>query len=312
MLDYWSISRGIITHFTAAEFSRVDGDDASCLNLNRSSNPAILGADPAIFRDRFTFETKCPEIGLKEPWKAMDSQMDKVIPAIADQTVIQWGLGKNIGDTLIYRNEIGDTLRLKLIAGLSPSIFQGFVLISNQYFLKNFPSISGSNIFLINTGKRPNENTKDELQSVFRDYGWEMSLASERLMNFNSVANTYFSIFLALGALALILGTVGLAVVLARTLVERKKEIAILLALGFTRLNVVHLLVWEYAILLFQGVLIGFVSAIVAVLPNFISSGSNVSLFTVLLIIALILLNGIAWIILLSWSAIRNKNLIIC
>ncbi len=297
---------GLTTPFNAFQFSKIEGDDASCLNLNRAANPAILGADPTLFRNRFSFDTKCAEFGQKEVWQALNEPLGKVIPAIADQTVIQWGLGKNIGDTLIYRNEMGDTLRLKLIAGLSPSVFQGYVLISTDNFLKNFATTSGSNLFLIEVPKGHEEKTSEELQSVFRDYGWEMTSASQRLMEFNSVANTYLSIFLALGALGLILGTVGLAIVLARTLLERKEEIALLTALGFTHRQVVHLLVKEYAVLLVWGVLTGFLSAVVAVLPNFILPAGKVPFWTVLLIVAVILLNGLIWIIGLSWVRVRQ------
>ena len=302
------LKEGLTTPFSAVQFSRIEGDDASCLNLNRAANPAILGADPALFRERFSFDAKCPEIGSKEVWKAMNEPFNGVIPAIADQTVIQCGLGKNIGDTLIYRNQMGDTLRLKLIAGLSPSVFQGYVLISNDNFQKNFPTNSGSNLFLIDVPKDFAEKTSEELQSVFRDYGWEMATANQRLMEFNSVANTYLSIFLALGALGLILGTVGLAVVLARTLLERKKELTLFAALGFTRLQVVRLLVNEYSVLLVWGVLTGFISAVVAVLPNFILPAGKVSFWTVLLIVTVILLNGLFWIVSLSWRGTRSKN----
>lgn len=304
------LNEGLTSEFNAAQFSKVDGDDASCLNLNRISNPAILGADPDFLKDRFNFAAKSPEINGADVWEALNKPLGKgVIPAIADQTVIQWGLGKNIGDTLLYQNESGDTLRLKLIAGLSPSVFQGYVLISNANFLKNFPTKSGSNLFLIDVQKGKEEKTGEELRSVFRDYGWEMTDAAQRLMEFNSVTNTYLSIFLALGALGLILGTVGLAVVLARTILERKNEIALLQSLGFTLKQVTRQLVSEYVVLLFWGVSIGFLSAVVAVLPNFIAQGSEVSFVAILLIVFAILANGIFWIVLLSRLALRGKNL---
>ncbi|NEW81224.1 MAG: ABC transporter permease [Mariniphaga sp.] len=306
------LNEGITSEFSAAQFSKMDGDDASCLNLNRVSNPAILGADPEMLKGRFSFATNSPEINTDNVWKALIEPLsDGVIPAIADQTVIQWGLGLNIGDTLKYRNEPGDTLRLKLIAGLSPSVFQGYVLISNANFLKNFPTSSGSNIFLIDVPKDKAKTTGEELQSVFRDYGWEMTTSVQRLMDFNSITNTYLSIFLALGALGLILGTVGLAVVLARTILERKKEIALMQSLGFTRKQVVGLLIREYITLLVWGILIGFISAVIAVLPNFLTPGSDVSFMTVLLIVLAILANGIIWIAALSWFGFRKKSLII-
>jgi hypothetical protein len=305
------LNEGITSEFSATQFGRIDGDDASCLNLNRVSNPAILGADPELLKDRFSFASKSPEIKDSDVWEALNIPLSHgVIPAIADQTVIQWGLGLNIGDTLKYRNELGDTLRLKLIAGLSPSVFQGYALISNTNFLKNFPTSSGSNFFLIDVPKGKEKETGDELQSVFRDDGWEMTTAVQRLMEFNSVENTYLSIFLALGALGLILGTIGLAVVLARTILERKKEIAMMQSLGFTQKMIVGLLIREYAVLLLWGILIGFISAVVAVLPNFFTPGNDVSFITVSLIVLAIFANGMIWIIALSWFGLRKKNLI--
>ena len=306
------LNEGITSEFSAAQFSKMDGDDASCLNLNRVTNPAILGADPEMLKGRFSFATNSPEINTDNVWEALNEPLSEgVIPAIADQTVIQWGLGLNIGDTLKYRNELGDTLRLKLIAGLSPSVFQGYALISNANFLKNFPTSSGSNIFLIDVPKEKAKTTGEELQSVFRDYGWEMTSSVQRLMEFNSITNTYLSIFLALGALGLILGTVGLAVVLARTILERKKEIAMMQSLGFTRKQVVGLLIREYITLLVWGILIGFISAVVAVLPNFLTPGSDVSFVTVLLIVLAILVNGVIWIAGLSWFGLRKKSLVV-
>jgi ABC-type lipoprotein release transport system permease subunit len=305
------LKEGIKSQFTAVQFSKMDGDDASCLNLNRVSNPAILGADPMLLKERFNFAAKCPEIQDKSAWEALDDQLENgVVPAIADQTVIQWGLGLNIGDTLKYRNERGDTLRLKLIAGLAPSVFQGFVLISNANYLKHFPTVNGSNIFLIDVPKGMEKETGEELNTVFRDYGWEMIPAVQRLIAFNSVTNTYLSIFLALGALGLILGTVGLGVVLARSILERKKEIALMQSIGFTNHQIVALLIREYAVLLLWGMLIGFVAAVVAVLPNFLRPGNDISFFTVLLIVAAILANGMTWIFLLSWLGLRGKRLI--
>ena len=314
---------GIAEEFNAAQFSKVEGDDASCLNLNRISNPAILGLDPEMMEGRFTFAVKAP--GLKEfnPWQslnvsvAMDSadhhistSAHQIIPAIADQTVIQWGLGKKVGDTLFYRNEPGDTLGLKLIAGLSPSIFQGYVLISNENFLKNYPTSSGSNVFLIDGPAEKSEAIGEELKNIFRDYGWEMTSAPMRLMEFNSVTNTYLSIFLALGALGLILGTVGLAIVLARSILERKNEIALLQALGFSLNKIWNLLAREYLALLVWGLLIGLASALLAVWPVFASPGKEVSMGFVLMIVALIMFNGVFWIGLLSWISLKPKDLL--
>ncbi|WP_340110847.1 FtsX-like permease family protein [Maribellus mangrovi] len=301
---------GIYEDFSLLQFRKVEGDDASCLNLNRIAQPAILGVDPADLAGRFSFAVKQKELD-GDPWLNLDQDFgDGTIPAIADQTVIQWGLQKKVGDVLEYQNELGDTIRLKLVAGTTPSIFQGYVLISNQQFLRNYPSSSGSNVFLVD-GDRENEQAiGDELQSVFRDYGWEMELAAKRLVEFYSVTNTYLSIFLALGTLGLILGTIGLAVILARTILERRRELAMLQAIGFRINTIFRMLVDEYLTLLLTGVIIGFATAVIATLPSFLSTNTDVSISTVVLVVVLILINGIVWITGLSWFSLQKKQLV--
>jgi hypothetical protein len=302
---------GIYEDFTAVQFRQVEGDDASCLNLNRISQPAILGVNPEDLSGRFSFATHMKGFDENDPWAALNRTLDDgSIPAIADQTVIQWGLGKKVGDELLYQNEKGDTLRLKLIAGTTPSVFQGYVIISNEHFLENYPSNSGSYIFLIDGDPGNQEQIAEELQSVFRDYGWRMESTAKRLVEFYSVTNTYLSIFLALGALGMILGTVGLAVILARTILERRREIGLMQAIGFHTRQLFRLLVNEYLLLLLAGVLIGFVTAVAATLPAFLSANSDASLSTVALVVALILVNGIIWIAGLSWFSLRKKTLV--
>jgi len=302
---------GIFEDFTAIQFSKVEGDDASCLNLNRISQPAILGVEPEMLHDRFSFATKMKEFEETDLWTALNQTFDDgTIPAIADQTVIQWGLGMKVGDILLYQNELGDTLRLKLIAGTTPSIFQGYVIISNQNFLKNYPTHSGTSVFLIDGNPENQQAISDELQSVFRDYGWEMQSTAQRLVEFYSVTNTYLSIFLALGALGLILGTIGLAVILARTLLERRREIALMQAVGFNTRPIFRIITGEYLILLFSGVLIGFLAAVVATLPAFLSAGSDASFTTVALVTGLILLNGFLWIFGLTRISLQKKTLV--
>ncbi len=305
------MDEGIFEDFNAVQFRQVEGDDASCLNLNRIEQPAVLGVDPEALSGRFSFATQSKEINEEDLWLALnDTLNDGSIPAIADQTVIQWGLGKKIGDELLYQNEKGDTIRLRLIAGTTPSVFQGYIIISNRHFLDNYPSSSGSGVFLIDGGPENSEQIGEELNSVFRDYGWEMESTAKRLVEFYSVTNTYLSIFLALGALGMLLGTIGLAIILARTILERRHEIALMQAIGFRNRQLFQLLVNEYLLLLAAGVLTGFITAVVATLPSFISSNTDASLGTVAIITGLILINGTIWIAGLSWFSLRRKKLI--
>lgn len=301
---------GIYEDFKAVQFHQVKGDDASCLNLNRISQPAVLGVDPHDLADRFGFATKLTDLNGKDPWLTLDHKPeDGWIPAIADQTVIQWGLGKKIGDVLFYQNEKGDTIGLKLIAGTLPSVFQGYIIISNDHFIENYPSVSGSSVFLIDPLKDNQQEVGDALHSVFRDYGWEMQSTAERLAGFYSVTNTYLSIFLALGALGLLLGTVGLAVVLARSLLERQSEIALMQALGFGIPRIFYIVTSEYALLLTAGILTGFIAAVIAVFPALSSVNTDISSGMISLLVIVILLNGLFWIMGLTWISLHKRKL---
>ncbi len=63
------------------------------------------------------------------------------------------------------------------------------------------------------------------------------------------------------------LGTLGLAVVLVRTVIERKSELALLASIGFTSAARVRLVLTENAFLLILGLVLGTTSAVIGILP---------------------------------------------
>ena len=68
-----------------------------------------------------------------------------------------------------------------------------------------------------------------------RNYGPEINRATDRLLSFYTVENTYLNIFLMLGALGLLIGTLGLGILIFRITFEQIPEYALLLALGFAK-----------------------------------------------------------------------------
>jgi len=259
---------------------------------------------------RFTFVTRTEFLDEEEPWLSLDQELPGgLIPAIADETVIKWGLGLSVGDTLHYTNSNGGTMDLLLIGGLAPSIFQGNVLISNDRFLEQFPASSGSHVFLVKGSLADTAVIRSELSRGFRDLGWDMQLSSARLAEFNSVTNAYLSIFMVMGALGLLLGTFGLVVVLSRSIQERKQEIAMLKAVGYGRKQIRNLVVREYVILLSAGIGAGFLTAIIATLPSLLSAHAGASFSSILLWLLVLLVNGWIWIQLITRSALRGESI---
>lgn len=299
---------GLNEGYSFVQFRRADGDDASCLNLNLIVNPRVLSVDPEQLEGRFSFVTSTPYLDESKPWLSLEQELpDRLIPAIADETVIRWGLGLAVGDTLHYTNSTGGRMKLLLIGGLAPSIFQGNVLIADKYFLEQFPESSGTHVFLVDGIMSDTAMITSELGRGMRDLGWDMELGAERLAEFNSVTNTYLSIFMVLGALGLLVGTFGLVVVLWRSVLERSREIALLKAVGYGRKEIRRLVVREYMFLLLMGIGTGFITAIIATLPSILNIHTGTSFSSILIWLAILMANGWFWIHLISRSALRNE-----
>lgn len=255
------------------QFQVQQGDDASCLNLNKISRPRLMAFNPAAFDQRgaFTFATRTDELDAQHPWATLNKTLaGDVIPAIADQTVIQWGLMKSVGDTLNYKTEDGKDLKLKLVGGLANSIFQGNVLISEAHFNRVFPSVSGSNVFLVDV--KDTTSVVNDLQSGMRNYGPEISRVTDRLLSFYTVENTYLNIFLMLGALGLLIGTLGFGILVFRITFEQIPEYALLLSLGFSKASIQRLVMREKFFLMLVAVLIGLIPAVLSGSPTLLSS----------------------------------------
>ncbi len=249
------------------------GDDASCLNLNRISRPRIIACNPAQFNKvgAFSFATHTADLDALHPWNSLSRKLsDNVIPAFADQTVIQWGLGKSVGDTLIYRDESGALLQLKLIGGLENSVFQGNVIISEDFFVEAFPSVSGANMFLVKSAKIPIQAT--DIQEGWRQFGAEITLTTDRLISFNRIETTYLNIFLMLGALGLLIGTMGLGILFFRITFEQIPEYALLQSVGFLKSKIYRMLLTEKLIIICLAVIIGTIPAAWSALPFLIST----------------------------------------
>src|SRR2546425_885221 len=81
--------------------------------------------------------------------------------------------------------------------------------------------------------------------------------ATRRLAAFNAVQNTYLNTFQVLGGLGLLLGSMGLGVVVLRNVLERRSELGLLQAVGFTRRSIRWLVLSEHGGLLALGLAVG-------------------------------------------------------
>ncbi|HYT89592.1 MAG TPA: FtsX-like permease family protein, partial [Gemmataceae bacterium] len=126
------------------------------------------------------------------------------------------------------------------------------------------------------------------------DYGFSVESSARRLESYLAVENTYLATFQALGGLGLLLGALGLAVVLLRSVWERRGELALLRALGFRRSALGWLVLAENAWLLVLGVGVGLVAALLAVAPQLLGGAGAVGWLRLLGLLALVTVVGLA------------------
>jgi ABC-type antimicrobial peptide transport system permease subunit len=176
---------------------------------------------------------------------------------------------------------------------LSNSVLQGRLLIGQENFRRLFPDISGSRYFLISCPDDQREAIASTLERWLGDIGLDVSDSASVLAGMLAVQNTYLRTFQSLGALGLLLGTIGLAVSQLRSVLERRRELAVMRALGFTRGRLAGMVISETASLLLIGIGCGVVCAVLAVLPYAILSGLKPPVLEPVLVVAGIIVFGL-------------------
>jgi ABC-type lipoprotein release transport system permease subunit len=249
-------------------FRVLPGDDASCLNLYEPRQPRILGVRREFTaQGRFAFAGTLDGAERENPWRLLEvEQDDGAIPVIGDANSMTYVLHKSIGDEIVI-DRGGRPLRLRLVAALSDSIFQSELLMSEANFLRLFPEQEGYGTLLVGAPPARVAAVSTAIEQALTDHGGDAVSTAERLAEFHRVENTYLSTFQTLGGLGLLLGTVGLAAVLLRNVLERRRELALLGAVGYGRGRLLVIVVAESALLLVCGLVAGTVCALIATAP---------------------------------------------
>jgi putative ABC transport system permease protein len=296
----------------AVQFRLYEGDDASCLNLNRAQRPRLLAVQPEALQSRgaFKFTAQTPNSQGKTGWNLLGMELeDGAVPAIGDYPTVFWALGKNIGDEVEYIDEIGRPFHVRIVGMLASSILQGSLVIAEKEFVARFPSVDGYRVLLLDAGMDKMETVTQKLSSGLTDSGLVLTPAWERLAAFGDVENTYLSIFTVLGGLGLVLGSVGVGLVVLRNMLERRGELAMLRAVGFERTRIKRMVFYEHWGLMLAGLICGGISAIVAVIPALQSPASDVPYGSLLATVGVIAASGAVWVWLAATLALRGRLL---
>jgi ABC-type antimicrobial peptide transport system permease subunit len=256
------------------------GDDASCLNLYQPKNPRIAAPrDEFLEEGRFAFQSSLATTDKERanPWLLLNHiEHDGAIPVIADANSMAYVLHRSVGDEFELDNG-GTTVKLRFVAALSDSIFQSEVLMSSANFRRLFPDQPGYQMLLVQAAGDV-QAVADEVEQGLGDTEADAVDTGAYLASFHRVENTYLSTFQTLGGLGLLLGTVGLATVLLRNLLERRRELALLSAVGFRRSHFVVMAAAENLLVVLGGLAVGAVCAAIAIAPAVAERGGRLPL----------------------------------
>ena len=292
-----------------ARFRVRPGEDASCLNLYQAKDPRILAPTGGFVRSgRFAFRSSLArdEAERENPWLLLEQeQPDGAIPAIADATSLTYVLHLGVGDEFILNRDTDQPIHLRIVAALADSIFQRELLISERHFLDLFPSQEGYRFFLLDAAPEAAAAVTVALEDRLSDFGFDVVSTGERMAAFHRVENTYLATFQLLGGLGLLLGTLGLAAVLLRNVLERRRELALLRAVGYNSTHLSIMVLAENAFLLFFGLVTGTVCALLAIAPAWLERGGQPPVASLGGLLAAVALTGLAASVLATAAALR-------
>jgi ABC-type antimicrobial peptide transport system permease subunit len=278
------------------------GDDASCFNLNSVARPRLLATDTTVLEHRGSFTIKSTAPGIEPTWKSL--REGDTLRAFIDETTLMWVLKKKPGDRIDYTDEQGNTFPLEIAGTLTGSVFQGSFIVDEQRYLERFPSTGGYQLFLAETSNDLTD-TRKILQRALTDFGATVTTTGDRLAAFNSVENTYISIFNVLGGLGVILGAAGLGIVTARNLAERQHEFTQLHQIGISRKIIRALIIRETRQFILWAMGTGLLAAVISVLPALPKNGLLVTLGWISALAVMFLLTASAC----AWLAYRKSAL---
>ncbi len=273
------------------------GDEASCLTLYQPKNPRIVAPEASFLTEsRFAFAQSIAESNEERanPWLLLNRRFnDGAIPAIADQTSLTYVFHLALGNDFVLTPEGREPIRLRIVATLADSVLQSELIIGESQFVRLFPHHEGYRVWMIEAPEARADGITTVLEDRLSDFGVDVTDTRARLNVYHQVENTYLSTFLVLGALGLLLGTSGLAAVMARNVLERRRELGLLGAIGFTARHLRTMIAAESLLIVGSGILIGTVAALVAVAPALSERASAIPFGNLSLLLTAVLATGL-------------------
>jgi putative ABC transport system permease protein len=145
-----------------------------------------------------------------------------------------------------------------VVAGVLDEVYLHGIFMSKQQMLQYFPAIKGDTLFLIKSesGMKPIDLSYN-LKKGYKIAGVDAFLIRDELLQILRQTQFLFQLTAACLGLGLILGMASVGVITSRSAIERRQEIGIMRAIGFTQRRVVRSLLLEVLLAITLAVLVG-------------------------------------------------------
>jgi hypothetical protein len=263
------------------------------------ARPRLLATDTRALATRGAFPIRQVLPGAEKCWRLL--QEGEVMRAFVDEATLLWALKRKIGDRIIYQDDWGRDYPVEIAGTLADSVFQGHLIVDTDRYLAHHPQADPPQVFLIEAVGDA-DAAAEGLRRLLADRGVRVDTTMARLAAFHEVEHTYLGMFQALGGLGVMLGAAGLGLLTARNLHERRREFAILRAVGLPTRTLRRLVLGESTRLAAWGLGIGLGAALLAILPGLGAAGALGALARLIGLGAAIAACG--W--LGSWAACRK------
>ena len=196
-------------------------------------------------------------------WQAVQSDSSKVIvdgTASAAGGGVMFGMtglaGVKVGDSIILSDLMGNNRTVNVVGIMKQNSFQG-VFVNNDYVRQDL-HVGGTNLFLIKLALDLDADKQALLlENQFWNYGTSTIPMKSLAQDIVNQINSMFNLFTAFLAMGLIIGVCGLGIITIRSIHERRVEIGMMRAIGFTKRMVVTNFALESSLISLLGILVG-------------------------------------------------------
>jgi putative ABC transport system permease protein len=187
--------------------------------------------------------------------------------------------GLAVGDTFPIEFPDGALVDLDVVALFGADLFQTQVVISLDSFTTHYEwNLDQMVMVLLADGVDP-EAARPVLEAVVADYpNAKLNNAEEYVDQVASQLDLLLNVLTGMLAMAIVIALLGIANTLALSIMERKREIGLLRAVGMTRRQVRRMIRWEAVLIAVFGAVIGMVVGVGLGVAVVAAIGSGITL----------------------------------